>query len=127
MFGIGGKGDEQVAVSEAPLQASEVLIEQPAAAVSVPVSAPPSFEAWIKSVVFDFLDLADLPTSGDRHNALCALKVDFNACFKIVESYFSLQDAYNAATIAAGDSIPEFITEYKNKISILKKQIGIYP
>ncbi len=89
-------------------------------------SADLSFDEWVKSTILDFLDIANLPTSNERHNAIVALNLGegVHKKFKLIEAYLSVREAYGA-TLADGDSEKEQIGVFRSEVAILKRQIGL--
>ena len=83
------------------------------------------YNVWLQSTIFDFLAIADLPTSNERHRALVALNLGekLAARFKLIEAYLLVETAY--AEAVKMDNVLEFVAACRAKVIILKKQLGI--
>ena len=83
------------------------------------------YNLWLQSTIFDFLSIADLPTSNERHKALVALRLGekLSDKFKLIEAYLLVESVY--AEAGKVDTVLEFVAACRAKVIILKKQLGI--
>ena len=116
------KISDETPVDEAPADEAPI-VELPAdEALADEMGA---YRAWLDATIFDFLAIADLPTSNERHVALVALKLGekLAAKFKLIEAFILVESAF--AESEKSESLLEMIAACRAKVAILKKQLGI--